>query len=75
MTYSQPINMLKFFHVYSRIAPFYAQNGIFHLTNETALLSHNNQSDFNACFKKSIKLQENERQLYQLFTKHFDEQS
>ena len=35
---------------------------------ETASLSHKNQSDFNACFKKSIKLQENERHLYQLFT-------
>ena len=60
--------MLRFFHVSSRIAAFYAQNCIFHPTNETASLSHNNQSDLNACFKKSIKLQENERHLYQLFT-------
>ena len=60
--------MLRFFHVYLRIASFYAPNCIFHPTNETASLSHNNQSDLNACFKKSIKLQENERHLYQLFT-------
>ena len=72
MTYSKPINTWKFFRVYSRIAPFYAQNCIFYPTNKTASLSHKNQSDFNACFKKSIKLQENERQLYQLFTKQLN---
>ena len=54
LTYSQPISMLKFFHVYSRIVPFHSPNCIFYPTNETASLSHNNQSDFNACFKKSI---------------------
>ena len=35
---------------------------------ETALLKHNNQSDIKTCLKEPIKLQENERQLLQLFT-------
>ena len=46
----------------SQIAPFYALNGIFLPVNETALLKNNNQSSFKAFLKKSIKLQENERQ-------------
>ena len=48
---------------HSQIAPFYALNGIFLPANETALLKNNNQSNFKAFLKKSIKLQENERQL------------
>ena len=36
-------------------------NRIFIPGNETALLKHNNQSDFRTCLKKSSKLQENER--------------
>ena len=35
-------------------------NRIFIPGNETALLKHNNQSDFRTCLKKSSKLQENE---------------
>ena len=51
-------------HVFcSQIAPFYTLNGIFLPANETALLKNSNQSNFKAFWKKSIKLQENERQL------------
>ena len=38
------------------------------LANETALLKHSNKTNFKAYLKKSIKLQENERQILQLFT-------
>ena len=31
-------------------------------------IKHNNQSDIKTCLKEPIKLQENERQLLQLFT-------
>ena len=46
---------------YSRIATFYALNSTFFLANETVLLKHSNQSDFKACLKEPITLQENER--------------
>ena len=49
--------------IYSQIELFYALNCIFFSANETALLKHNNESNFKACLKKSIKLQEDERQL------------
>ena len=52
---------------YIIILSFYALNCIFFSANETALLSHNNQSNFSACLKKSVKLQKNERYLLQLF--------
>ena len=42
----------------SQIAPFYTLNRIFFSANETALLKHSNQTNFKACLKKSIKLQE-----------------
>ena len=46
---------------YSRIAPFYALKSTFFPANETVLLKHNNQSDFKACLKEPITLQENGR--------------
>ena len=49
--------------IYSQIAPFHVLNCIFFSANETALLKHNNESNFKACLKKSIKLWEDERQL------------
>ena len=52
--------------IYSRITPFCALNRIFSPASETALLNHNDQSYFKACFKKQIKLQENGRQHLQL---------
>ena len=48
---------------YSRIAPFYALNSTFFPANETVRLKYNNQSDFKACLKEPITLQENERLL------------
>ena len=42
----------------SQIAPYYVLNHIFFSANETALLKHSNQTNFKACLKKSIKLQE-----------------
>ena len=43
----------------------------FFSANETALLKHSNQTNLKACLKKLIKLQENERQILQLFTNQF----
>ena len=53
--------------IYSRDAPFCALDRIFFSASETALLNHNYQLYFKACFKKQIKLQENGRQYLQLF--------
>ena len=49
---------------YSQIAAFYALNGIFFPANDTALLKKKTTDQILRLFlKKSIKLQENERQL------------
>ena len=53
----------------SQIAPYYVLNHIFFSANETALLKHSNQTNFKAYLKKSIKLQENERQNFATFYK------
>ena len=44
--------------IWSQIAPYYVLSRIFFSANETALLKHSNQTNFKACLKKSIKLQE-----------------
>ena len=43
----------------------------FFSANKTALLKHSSQTNLKAGLKKLIKLQENERQILQLFTNQF----
>ena len=55
-------DLIKSHHLMFLIASFFP-------ANETALLKHSNQTNFKAYLKKSIKLQENERQNFATFYK------